>query len=319
MKTRVAKLANEGEIYLVEKELNIEKNDVLVKTEQASICGTDKMFYKGELPPEEDYPLLLGHEGGGEVINIGKGVSKYRPGDKVISFGHYHTFSDYFVIKEKYLQPVPEGMNMRYAALGEPIACALYSSLNSGVNLGDNVLVLGLGFAGQILAQGSKLKGANKVVGVDVVKGKLSLAKKLGTDIVFNFNDENINQKLMDITNGEGFDVVIEAAGTEESMNMASDLVKHNGIISLYSWITEPVTLDIHRWHHHSLYIRNTGLVHHTPEERYVWAPKALRPVQQGLIDIESLISDEYKLEEIEKAFQAVSNDNNLIKVLIKP
>ena len=93
----------------------------------------------------------------------------------------------------------------------------------------------------------------------------------------------------------------------------------HNGIISLYSWITEKVSLDIHRWHHHSLEIRNTGLVHHTPEERYVWTPKALRPVQQGLIDIESLISAEYKLSEIEQAFEKVNEDNSLIKVLIIP
>ena len=221
MKTRIAKLMGKGEIKLVEKDLKPGNGEVLVKTEQASICGTDKMFYNGQLPPGKSYPFLFGHEGGGEVVEIGPGVSRYSVGDKVISFGHYHSFADYFKIEQEYLQPVPEGMDMRYASLGEPIACAVYSALNSGVNLGDNVLVLGLGFAGQILVQGAKGKGANRVVGVDLVKGKLSLAEKLGADHTFNFNTENLWDKLLEVNDGQRYDVVIEAAGTEESMNLA--------------------------------------------------------------------------------------------------
>lgn len=319
MKTTGARLMEKGHIELEERELELSDNEVLVKMEQTSICGTDKMFYNGQLPPEKEYPFFFGHEGGGEVVEVGKKVSKYAPGDKVISFSHCHTFSTYFKVEEMGLQPVPKGMDMRYAALGEPIACAVFSALNSGVNLGDNVLVLGLGFAGQILVQGAKQKGAHKVVGIDRVQTKNDLAKKLGADHTLLADEKNLRDKLFSLTNGKGFDVVIEAAGTENSMNLASDIVRHNGIISLYSWITEPVTLDIHRWHHHSLDIRNTGLVHHSPQERYIWTPRALRPVNQGIIDIESLISAEYKLENIRQAFEHAVEDQSLIKVLIKP
>ena len=118
---------------------------------------------------------------------------------------------------------------------------------------------------------------------------------------------------------GRGADVVVEAAGTEPSVNQATALLKHNGKFVWYSWITRPVTLDLSRWHDDGLEFINACLVHHTPQEREVWTPQALRPVGQGLVDVRSLITHEFPLDEIAEAFVIADQDDSAIKVVLRP
>jgi len=178
---------------------------------------------------------------------------------------------------------------------------------------------MGGGFAGQIIAQCAKRKGADKVVVVDVLDGKLELAKKLGADIVINSQKQDPVQLVKELTNGVGADVVVEAAGTEESFNAASDLIKHNGKFVFYSWVTQPVTLNISRWHDDGIEFVNTCLVHHTWRERYVWTPDTLKPIIQGHIDAKSLITHEFKLENLKEAFELADKDDSAVKIIIRP
>src|SRR5680860_774970 len=157
--------------------------------------------------------------------------------DEIIVFWWNNNFAEYFKGKEWELQPVPEGLDDDLAALGEPISCAMYSGMNSGVQLGDTVVVMGGGFAGQIIAQCAKQKGAEKVIVVDVLEGKLALAKKLGADIVINSTQQDAIQLIAELTKGQGADVVVEAAGSQESINMCTKMLKHNGKFVWYSWI----------------------------------------------------------------------------------
>jgi threonine dehydrogenase-like Zn-dependent dehydrogenase len=123
----------------------------------------------------------------------------------------------------------------------------------------------------------------------------------------------------MDLTKGLGADVVVEAAGSEESINMSTQMIKHNGKFVWYSWITQPVTLDISRWHDDGLEFINTCLVHHSWRERYVWASDALKPVIMGMVDIKPLITNEFSLACIKEAFEFVDKDNTAIKVILRP
>ena len=93
-------------------------------------------------------------------LAVGSRVADYKVGDKVMAFGWNNNFAEYFAAKSFQLQPVPYGLDMDIASLGEPISCAMYSGLNSGVQLGDTVVVMGGGFAGQIIAQCARRKGA---------------------------------------------------------------------------------------------------------------------------------------------------------------
>jgi 2-desacetyl-2-hydroxyethyl bacteriochlorophyllide A dehydrogenase len=324
--TRAAVLKGPYDIELVEETLHCKDDEVIVKNHLVGICGTDKNFYRGVLPEktsefrhEPTFPFPLGHESGGVVVEVGSKVSDYQVGDRVISFGWNNNYADYFAAKAWQLQPAPEGMDMDLVSLGEPIACAMFSGMNSGVQLGDTVVIMGAGFAGQVIAQCAKQKGAHTVIVVDVLDQKLEIAKQLGADVVVNLQDNDLREIVAKLTDGIGADVVIEAAGTEESFNLCSEIVKHNGKFVFYSWVTQPITLNISRWHDDGLEFINTCLVHHTWHERYAWTPSTLRPVMQGMVDINTLISKEFSLDNLAEAFAYADQDDAAIKVVIRP
>ena len=197
--TKAARLNGPRDIELIERELVCGEDDIIVKNHLMGICGSDKNFYRGYLPPktaefrqDPKFPFLLGHESGGTVVAVGSRVADYKVGDKVMAFGWNNNFAEYFAAKSFQLQPVPYGLDMDIASLGEPISCAMYSGLNSGVQLGDTVVVMGGGFAGQIIAQCARRKGAYRVIVVDVLEGKLALARRLGADITLNPGQDDV-------------------------------------------------------------------------------------------------------------------------------
>ncbi len=329
MKANGACVVGIHQIELRSRDIQLGKNEILVKTHLAGICGTDKNLYIGKIPrfeglasetrKEFSYPFFIGHEGGGTVIEVGKKVRKFNVGDKVISFGWVDTLSDYFKATEADLELVPEGMDMDLACLGEPIGCAVFSGLQSGVEFGDTVSIFGMGFAGQIMAQVLKKKGAYRVIAVDLSDEKLDLAKELGTDFTVNAQREDPVETILDLTGNKGVDVAVEMAGTQDSINQCIASIKHNGALVFYSWVTQDITINISRWHNNSLKIINTGLVHHTLEERTLWTPYALRPLLQKQLDIDRLITHRFRLNEIAEAFEVASDDPGAIKVVIMP
>lgn len=324
--TKAALLKAPFQIELVERELVVGDDEVIVKNHLVGICGSDKSFFKGQLPPktaefrqDPKFPFYLGHESGGTVVEVGAKVREFQVGDKVMCFGWNNNFAEYFKAKVWELQLVPTGLDMDLASLGEPIACGMFSGLHSGTNIGDTAVVMGGGFAGQIIAQCAKRKGASTVVVVDVDDSKLAIAKKLGADVVINSMDEDPVVKVKELTEGTGADVVVEAAGSEATFNAASEMIRHNGIFVLYSWVTTPIKLNISRWHDDGLEFRNTCLVHHTREQRAVWTPWALKPVIKDLVNIKDLITHEFKLDDIQNAFELAVKDDSAIKIVLRP
>ena len=316
-------------IEIRQRELLLSDDEILVKTHAAGICGQDKNLYNGIIPPSGGlntemkrtfaYPYFYGHEAGGTVVEAGKNVRKYKPGDKVIAFAWVETYSDYFKATEAELEPAPEGLSMDLVSLGEPIGCALFSGLCSKVQLGDSVAVIGMGFAGQIIAQVARKKGAHQVIGVDVVAGKLELARSLGLSHGINSSETDPLSAILDLTNGKGADVVVEVAGTGEAVQLCNDAVKHNGVLVFYSWITQDIHINISRWHNNSLEVVNTGLVHHGVDQRHIWVPQALRPVLLGQIDVEPLITHTFSLDDIGQAMETADRDPSAVKVLLRP
>ena len=139
MRTRVVVTKKPNEVVVEEHDLKPGDNEVLVKTYLASICGTDKNYSEGKMPREVQveqvdgnneahhaYPLKMGHEAAGVIVEVGKNVTDFKVGDKVMSFGWYNTMADYFVapvVHNGYgVVKVPEGMSMEAASLGEPTA-----------------------------------------------------------------------------------------------------------------------------------------------------------------------------------------------------
>jgi 2-desacetyl-2-hydroxyethyl bacteriochlorophyllide A dehydrogenase len=324
--TQAALLKAPYQIELVERKLVAADDEVIVRNHLIGICGSDKSFFKGQLPPktaefrqDPKFPFYLGHESGGTVVEVGAKVREFRVGDKVMCFGWNNNFAEYFKANVNELQPAPAGLDMDLASLGEPIACGMFSGLNSGTNIGDTTVVMGGGFAGQIIAQCAKRQGASTVVVVDVDDAKLAIAKRLGADVIVNASKQDPVAAVKELTDGIGADVVVEAAGSEASFNAASELVRHNGIFVFYSWVTTPIKLNISRWHDDGLEFRNTCLVHHTRQQRYVWTPWAMKPVVKGIIDVKSLITHEFKLQDIAAAFELAVRDDSAVKIVLRP
>lgn len=319
MKVRSAFLEGPGKLYMVDREIELGDDEVLVETVQASVCGTDKMYYQGFLPDTKQYPIYLGHEGGGIVKEVGKKVHEFKEGDRVAAFSHCNTFADYFKTSTRGLQRIPDELDMKLGCMSEPLTCAIFSARHSGAALGDSAAVFGAGFAGQVILQYIKKIGVTNLFVIDISDAKLELAKKMGADVLINPLKEDPVKKIMEVTGKRGVDVAVEAAGEEKTMNQATESLKHNGTLVLYSHITKPVLLNISRWHEDSIDIRSTGLVHHTDQEREVWTEEMFKPLKQNLLDIDSLINREYKLEDITSAFKEIDKKDDIIKALIIP
>ena len=336
MRTRQVYFEDKNVVSLREADLKIRPNEVLVKTHMSSICGTDKNHLLGFLPnatrvdayhrdcysTEAPYPRPVGHEGAGTIVEVGSAVDRFKVGDKVMSFGGYITMSDYFVApvepRGHSVLKVPEGLSMDEASLGEPTACAVYAGMESGVMLGDTVLVAGAGFAGQAIAQVVRHLGAAKVIVSDIVPGKLALAKKLGADLTVNALDTDVVGVVLDETHGKGADVVIEVAGTQEAVQTCTDAVKHGGIMGLYSWVLHPVNLVIDRWHNDGLDIRTLAVMHRIRHDMEWYQLKALSNVVNGKVDIKSLMTHEFPLSKAKEAFDCAINDPTACKVMLR-
>jgi L-iditol 2-dehydrogenase len=160
---------------------------------------------------------------------------------------------------------------------------------------------------------------------VDNRESRLSLARRLGADHIINSTSGDAYQEAMAITGGRGFDIVAQTAAyidstVEEYMNLATELVRPMGILIFQGDFLHPVNLtDIHRWHHQSLDIRSLGWRHYTHQLIEMWSPDCLRILQHGLVDVRSLITATYPLEQIEEAFKMANEDPDQLKVVIKP
>jgi L-iditol 2-dehydrogenase len=322
VKTRVASFEGIGKVTLKEMRLTPAPDQVLVKIQQASICGTDKLFFKGEIPAEIRIPIFpWGHEGGGEVIEVGEKVREYEVGDKVMSFGR-GTYADYCLFTVPYgCLPAPPGISMELAGLGEPLACAVYAAqeITQQIQIGDVVVVIGAGFAGQVLAQGIKRGGASKVIVTDFIDEKLKLAKQLGADVTINPCTADLEQVIKDMTDNRGADLVAEASGSGVGLNAASSILRRNGTIAIYSHYMKPFMVNMYRWHEDAFNIIHTCLMHRTREEMVVGVREAYRLVQQDLFDISPLLTRSYSLSDIIEAFHQEVQDPRSVKTIISP
>ena len=332
----------------------LKPNDVLIKAHQASVCGSERYYYRGISVREEDeakggsevqlgagradgrpkhaYPMgPLGHEGGGTIVDMGAGVDTYlgggqvNVGDRVGSL-IYPTYTDYWVTDVRHVQPIPDEVSFEVGCLYEPLGCAAWAAIHMGVKLGDTVAVNGVGFAGNIMLQGAIRSGASRVIAIDVVDSKLEVAKALGADDAINARENDPVAVVDEITNGEGVDVSVEAVGgTGIGIKQALGMVRHNGILALYGDNYAPVDdFCFHRFHEDGLDVRNLNAVHYTKLQSVENMREAYRAVARGVFDLDIILENSvrYSLDEIDEVFARESEDPEVqgsLKTLIIP
>jgi L-iditol 2-dehydrogenase len=326
VKSRTAYQKDVRNIEVIERDIEVGDTDVVIRVHQASMNNTDLLHYQGRLPYDSEPLGVLpyrGQEGGGVVEAIGSKVTGWKPGDKVFCYSQ-GMLSDFVACKPAQLVKMPEGADMDVICIAGGLTVPMFAVHRAGIVLGDTVAVFGAGFNGQVIAQGAKQSGAERVIVVDAFDGRLAIAKNCGADVVINSDKEDAQAAILDLTGGLGVDVAIEATGYghkdfELYMNVATQVTRHNGILGTVGWPTVPISVHMHRWHHHGLDVRVLAERHHSQGEALAWIPFLIRPYMQGRIDVKSLVTSRFKLADAAAAFDVLDKDPNQIKVTVTP
>lgn len=181
-----------------------------------------------------------GYASVGKVTDVGRNVQKFKTGDLVTSFANHVTS---YIREEdaKDIAKLPLGVSSEVGVFRFNTRVALNAILDADIKIGDNVAVFGLGVIGQIAAQLAKLSGAGQVIGVDLFNKRLETAKKLGADVIINAQEvTDIKKEILEITEGRGVDLAIEASGSYKALNGAIKTVAYRGTIVVLSWYSGP-------------------------------------------------------------------------------
>ena len=230
-------------------------NDVLIQVAACGICGTDLHIIDGEFPPTT-YPIVIGHEFGGEVLGVGDEVKGIAVGDRVgvdptlncgfcyfcqrgkgnlcenwngIGVGRTQGgFAERVAVPARCVYPLPEGLDYAAAALVEPVSCVVHGFHLLQPQPGDSFLIYGAGAMGLQNAQLARFYGASKVALIDINPSRLEIARGFGFDLVGASLDE------VRVHASRGFDNVIEATGVTKVAERAIDGVIRGGKLLLF-------------------------------------------------------------------------------------
>lgn len=316
-------------------------NDVLVKITSCAICTLEQRIWNGVI---NRYPYAGGHEVAGIVEATGPDVKSLKAGDKVavrllnscgecyycrsghenqcvVSFvAHTHSgimgsggFAEYMTINAKSLYKLADDIDMDYAALAEPLACCVHSIRNAKIQLGDDVVVIGVGIMGALHIQLAKMSGARVIVS-ELDPDRIEVAKKMGADIVINSKEENPVERIKELTDGRGADVVFCTVAVASVAQDAVDMAGKLGRVVLYSSFHPDRPIEISPSKLHSSEKILTGSVNPNQADFLT----STRLLSSKLIDVSALISDRVPLGEIDRAFQEAV-DPKTYRIVVKP
>lgn len=286
-------------------------DDVLVKTAGCGICEGDVFQYKNRGKLQEE--TLLGHEGSGIVEAVGANIKKFKAGDNVTALGG--KYAEYFVEAESHLVLLPPNIAPVWA-LGEPIACFVHAASRFGTRKGDRVAIIGCGYMGAGCIEMVKIQGAGEIVAIEPLDWRRAQALKCGADKTYDPTGKTPQDILADL--GE-FDIVIEAAGVEQVIEICTILVKQHGTIVLVGYHQSNNgmrTVDMKTWNFKAINVIN-GHVRRNDEK--VEAMKYGMQLQsEEKLKFDGMI--EYCcLENVTEAFESlVSRKAGLYKAVLK-
>lgn len=235
---------------------------VLVKLAYSGVCHSQLMEVRGRRGEDPHLPHLLGHEGSGQVIEVGKGVTKVRPGDLVVlgwikgsgldgggskyqcgcvpyvlNAGGVTTFNEYALISENRVVPLPNGVPLDVAVL---FGCAVPTGAGIITNdlqplSGSTIAIFGLGGIGMSALMATMLYQCSKVIAVDVSDDKLSLAKSFGATHTINARIADPVAEIRTLTAGGGVDYAVEASGLTNVIEQAFASIRRGGGICIFA------------------------------------------------------------------------------------
>ncbi|KAJ5826734.1 hypothetical protein N7447_003497 [Penicillium robsamsonii] len=331
-------------------------HDVIVHVAQTGICGSDVHYWqRGRIG---DYvltgPMVLGHESSGVVTQVGEKVTHLKAGDRVAMEpgvpcrrcdycrkGSYHlcgdmifaatppwdgTLAKYYRNASDFCYKVPNNMDLEEAAMVEPVSVAVAICKTADLRAHQTVLVLGCGPIGVLCQAVAKAWGAKTVIGVDVVQSRLDVANLYGVDHTFlppfperganvdpMVHAENVASIMKERFNiGDGFDTVLECSGAEPCVQLGLFAAKRGATFVQAGMGKEVIQFPITAVCTRGLIIKGSI--------RYLAGcyPAAIDLISSGQVDVKRLITNRYKFEEAEQAFELVkAGRQDVFKVMI--
>lgn len=306
--------------------------DAIVRITTSTICGTDLHILKGDLPAVID-GRILGHEGIGVVEQVGAGVSEFQVGDKVIiscvsaclkcdfcKKGMYsHCRHGGWILgytidgtQAEYVRiPHADGSLYHFPADADEDAMVMLSDilptgfecgvLNGEVKPGDSVAIVGAGPVGLAVLLTAQFYSPAAIFMIDLDDKRLAVAKELGATTLINSSDGRAAHRVLDLTEGAGVDVVIEAVGIPATFNICQAIVAAGGRIANVGVHGKPVEL-----HLETLWDRNIAITTRLVDT--VTTPMLLKVVRSGKLQPSKLVTHRFALNDIMKAYDTFGN-----------
>ena len=312
--------------------------ELLVEVKAASVCGTDLHIREDKFRNRP--PVVLGHEFSGVVLEVGEGVTMFRPGDRVtaeaparlcnkcmycrtgnynhcnnrsgLGWGENGAFAKYVITEEQLTHKVPDNISFKAGALMELSACIAHAVEITGINADDTVVISGPGPNGLLMTQFVKAEGATVIItGTDADTDRLELAKKFGADYTINVQKEDAVERVLELTGGYGADVVFECAGSQSSVDACFEYVRRMGKYTQMSMFGErKIAIDLDK-----LVVKEIHMVG-SQSQRWTSWDKLVKLLAAGKLDLEPIASHEFKMSEWERAFDAFEHKEGLKMIL---
>ena len=332
-------------IYRGEKTFSVENREsappaageVQIDVAYCGICGTDLHIYLGHMDQRVGFERAIGHEMSGVVSAIGAGVQGIEVGQNIVvrplaacgdcpacRAGHDHichtlkfigidtdgAFQQKWNVPADTIHAMPDGLALSHAALIEPLAVACHDVERGRVTDGEDVLVIGGGPIGLLVALVARHAGGNVRIS-EISEHRLAYAKKLGFE-TYNPLEVDVAAEMNKATGSKGADVVFEVSGSQPGVDLMTKAAAARGRVVMVAIHATKPTIDLFQFFWRELEM--IGARVYRPEDY----DRAMELLAEGVVDCESFITDIRPLDEIQQAFDSLDGNPQAIKSMIK-
>lgn len=290
--------------------------ELRIQIEGCGVCASNLPVWEGK--PWFDYPFepgAPGHEAWGRVDAVGEGVTGFTRGDRVALLSS-HAFAEYDFARASEVVQLPAALE-EAAFPAEPLGCAMNIFKRAKIRSGETVAIVGIGFLGTLLTQLAVKAGA-RVLALSHRRSSLKLAEQFGATATIEIVDEQqALQSVKRATHGRGCECVIEATGTQEALDLASELTAERGRLVIAGYHQDgPRRVNMQLWNWRGIDIVNA---HERDPLVYVAGMRdAIEAAQAGVIDPRPLYTHTFPLNDLSRAFETLEDSpEGFIKALI--
>ena len=317
----------------------VKAGEALIKVRSVGICGSDIHAYYGR-HPFISCPIVMGHEATGEIVEVADGVKNIKKGDRVVMrpqkicgecllcrTNRYNickklevigcqctgACSDYFAVDAGILYKLPDNVEYDVGTVIEPLAVGVHAAKRGidGSLAGKKLVVSGAGTIGNVVAQAAKGLGADKVMITDISDYKLELAKKCGIDYAVNVAKTDLGEAIAKEYGEDGADAMYECTASAAALNSILEVARKGSTIVIVGVFSNKTTMNMANVQDREYQLRGSLMYTH---EDYL---DAIDLVKEGKVDLKTLISKEFALTDIAKAYKYIEDNRDTVQKVI--